>query len=158
MAWNDCGARVQSSQCLCGKMRCLDEAVSRGDHKDVIERIVWYLLACGPLVFTLVAWSRLCQTRRWPPLIALATLGYVTAIASLSSCEFLYLQFRPTSTLPPWEDPQILSLGSLFFLAPIGMILGVVAGRRGSPKWIVGTAEIASLPLLIVGLVAGMSV
>jgi hypothetical protein len=37
-------------------------------------------------------------------------------------------QQRPSPTfLPPWEEPQILTLGLLFLLAPIGMILGVVA-------------------------------
>jgi hypothetical protein len=40
--------------------------------------------------------------------------------------------------LPPWQDPEILQLGSLFLLALIGMILGVVAGVRGAPKWLIG--------------------
>jgi hypothetical protein len=37
------------------------------------------------------------------------------------------------------------------------MILGIIAGARGAPKWMVGVIEIASLPLLIVGVLAGLA-
>jgi hypothetical protein len=38
------------------------------------------------------------------------------------------------------------------------MILGVVAGVHGAPKWLIGIVEIASVPLLVVGLMAGSAV
>ena len=57
---------------------------------------------------------------------------------------FVYCEFRPPSHhLPPWEDPEILFLALLFLLAPIGMILGAVAGARGAPKWLICVVEIA---------------
>jgi hypothetical protein len=72
---------------------------------------------------------------------------------------FLYYELRPLSHfVPPWQDPEILQLGLLFLLAPIGMILGVVAGVRGAPKWLIGIVEVASLPLFIVGIMAGSAV
>ena len=49
---------------------------------------------------------------------------------------------------------QILTLGLLFLLAPIGMIVGFIAGARGAPKWLVCIVEIASVPLLVVGFFA----
>jgi hypothetical protein len=38
------------------------------------------------------------------------------------------------------------------------MILGVVAGVRGAPKWLICVVEVASLPLFAVGLMAGAAV
>jgi hypothetical protein len=38
------------------------------------------------------------------------------------------------------------------------MIPGVVAGVRGAPKWLICVVEIASLPLLAVGLMASAAV
>jgi hypothetical protein len=90
------------------------------------------MLTCGPFVLTLSAWTKLT---------------------------FLYYQFRPSpSWLPPWQDPQILTLSLLCLLAPIGMILGVVAGVSGAPKWLICIVEIASVPLLVVGLMPGAAV
>jgi hypothetical protein len=67
----------------------------------------------------------------------------------------LYYELRPPHFLPPWQDPEILQLGLLFLLAPIGMIVGLVALVRGAPKWLIGIVEIASLPLFVVGIMAG---
>jgi len=83
----------------------------------------------------------------------------VSANAALAAGTFLYYQFRPSgSWLPPWQDSQILTLGLLFLLVPIGMILGVIAGVRGAPKWLICIVEIASVPLLVLGLMAGAAV
>jgi hypothetical protein len=60
--------------------------------------------------------------------------------------------------LPPWQDPEILHFGLLFLLAPIGMILGIIAGIRGAPKWLTCIVEIASLPLLVVGFMASVAI
>jgi hypothetical protein len=38
------------------------------------------------------------------------------------------------------------------------MVLGVVAGVHGAPKWLIWIIEIASVPLLVVGLMAGVAV
>jgi hypothetical protein len=46
----------------------------------------------------------------------------------------------------------------LFFLAPVGMIVGLVAAAYGAPKWLIIPLEMASLPLLVVGFVEGVSV
>jgi hypothetical protein len=101
-------------------------------------------------------WPRQRQSQH---ALALVTLGIVTANATLAAAAFLYYEFRPPSHfLPPWQDPEILQLGLLFLLAPIGMILGVVAGVRGAPKWLICIVEIASVPLLVVGLMAGAAV
>ena len=38
------------------------------------------------------------------------------------------------------------------------MVLGLIAGVRGTPKWLVGIVELASVPLLVVGFFAVMAV
>jgi len=83
----------------------------------------------------------------------------VSANAILAAATFLYYELRPPSHfLPPWQDPEVLQLGLLFLLAPIGIILGVVAGIHGAPKWLIAVVEIASVSLLVVGFMAGVSV
>jgi len=123
-------------------------------------RVVLYMLACGPFLLTQCAWAKLywVRQRQWPDAVALVALGMVSANAALAAGTFLYYQYRPSSWLPPWQDPQILTLGLLFLLAPVGMILGVIAGVRGAPKWLICIVEIASVPLLVLGLMAGAAV
>ena len=81
----------------------------------------------------------------------LLALGIVSANTVFAAGTFLYYQFRPSHTFPSTfgEDPQILTLGFLFLLAPIGMILGIVAGVHGAPKWLICIMKIASVPLLV---------
>jgi len=123
-------------------------------------RFILYILTCGPLLLTLAAWMRLY----WAPrdqrhALALLALGIASANAALACGTFLYYELRPLSHfLPPWQDPEILQLGLLFLLAPIGMILGVVAGVRSAPKWLIGIVELASLPLFVVGIMASSAV
>ena len=117
------------------------------------ERVIPYLLTCGPFVLTLAAWARLYREPRWPPPIPVLALGIVSANAALAAVTFIYYDLRP-SPLPPWQNLQILTLGLLFLLAPIGMIVGFIAGARGAPKWLVCIVEIASVPLLVVGFFA----
>jgi len=124
-------------------------------------QLVLYMLTCGPLVLTLAAWTRLywARQRQWPNAFALLALGIVSANTVFAAGTFLHYQFRPSLTfLPPWQDPQILTLGLLGLLAPIGMILGVVAGVHGAPKWLICIMEIASVPLFVVGIMAGSAV
>ncbi len=124
-------------------------------------RIILYILTCGPFVLVLFAWTKLylARQRQWPRPMALAALGIVSANAAFSAGTFLYYQARPSTIfLPPWKDPEILTLGWLFLLAPIGMVLGVIAGVQGAPKWLFWIVEIASLPLLVAGSMACMAV
>jgi hypothetical protein len=119
------------------------------------------MLTCGPLVLTLFAWAKLYweRQRRSPHALTLVALGMVSANAALAATTFLYYELKPPSHfLPPWQDPEILQLGILFLLAPIGMILGFVAGLRGAPKWLILVVEIASVPLLVVGFMASVTV
>jgi hypothetical protein len=127
----------------------------------VTERVL-YLLTCGPLLLTLGAWVKLywARQRQWPDAFALLALGIVSANAAFAAGTFLYYQFRPVpSWVPPWKDPQILTLGLLSVLGPIGMILGVVAGVLfGAPKWLICIVEIGSLLLFVIGDLAGVAV
>jgi hypothetical protein len=124
-------------------------------------RAIPYILTCCPLLLILAAWMKLYwgRQRQWPNALALLALGIVSANAALAATTFLYYELKPPSHfLPPWQDPQILTLGLLFLLAPIGMILGIVAGVHGAPKWLICIMEIASVPLLVVGIMAGSAV
>ena len=136
-------------------------ALSESIILNMTGKLAPYILTCGPLALTFTAWAKLycSRQRQWPDAFALLAFGIVSANTVLSAGTFLYYQFRPSSTfLPPWEDPEILTLGLLVLLAPIGMILGAVASAHGAPKWLVCTMEIASVPLFVVGIMAGSAV
>lgn len=123
-------------------------------------RFLLYILTCGPFVIALAAWVKLYyspQNQRHT--LALLALSIASANAVLGCGTFLYYEFRPPAHfLPPWQDPEILQLSLLFLLAPIAMIFGIVAGVRGAPKWVVGVVEIVSLPLFVLGMMAGSAV
>ena len=123
------------------------------------QQIIGYLLTCGPLVLMLAAWAKLFWTRApWPVPVALIALSIVSANAVIAAANFLYYSFKPPPPLPPWKDPETLNLGLLFLLAPIGAVMGFVAGARGAPKWLVGILEMASVPLILVGFLEAVSV
>jgi len=93
-----------------------------------------------------------------PLALALVALGIVSTSAAFAAGTFLYYQFRPPpSWLPPWQDPEIAQVGLSCLLAPVGMIVGIVAGIHGAPKWLIYIVEIASVPLLVVFLMAGIA-
>lgn len=120
-----------------------------------------YLLTFGPLVLTIAAWIRIVIAREFDRVKAsgLLALGVTTANALISSGIVLYHAIHPTpANVPPWQDSQVLDLALLFLSAPVGMGLGVFAGIRGSAEWLVAVVAIASLPLLAVGILAGMAV
>src|SRR5579864_3015471 len=123
-------------------------------------RAILYILTCSPLVLIFAAWVKVFWAREWNwrNAFALIALSIVTANAIYGAGTFLYYESGPTSHLPPWNDPEILDLGLLSLLAHVGMILGGVAAFMGAPKWLICIVEIASLPLLIVGIMAGSAV
>ena len=97
--------------------------------------------------------------RQRPGIFPLIALSVVSLNAAFAAGSFLYYHFRPpSSSLPPWEDPQILTFSLFFFFAPIGMILGLIAAARGGPKWLTWLVEVASVPLFLIGLMAGAAV
>lgn len=112
-----------------------------------------------PFVLTLGAWTKVFLARHHQSQrpIALVALGITTANAALAYGLFAYYRFKPSPPLPPWQDPSIMDFGLFFFLAPIGMIVGLVAAARGAPKWLVVVVEIASVPLLLAGIGAVMA-
>jgi hypothetical protein len=120
-------------------------------------RLIPYLFTCGPFVLALAAWTKLYWVQQWPRPIALVALGILSANAALAASTYLYYGFKP-SPLPPWQNPETLHLGLLFLLAPIGMIVGFVAAVRGAPKWLICIVEIASVPLLVIGVMASNAV
>ena len=123
------------------------------------QRVV-ILLISTPLAVMLAAWVIVYRRREIKSvrLLGLVALGLATANALFAAGTFLYYDLRPHGFLPPWEDPKILNLGLLFFLTPVAMVLGVVAAVRGTPKWLMGLVELASVPLLLVGFAAVVSV
>lgn len=128
----------------------------------MIQRFVFYLFACGPLILTLAAWLKLFLERRkgWPRPIALIALAVTCAVAVYSAVLTIYFAIRPTPPrVPPWEDSFVLDMAMLFLLAPIAGILGLVlAGKRAGPGWLIAVIEIASVPLLLLGVIAVMEV
>jgi len=122
------------------------------------EWLIPSLFTCGPLVFLLALWGWLVWKRKWPQPIGLVAFGIVTGNAAFAAYNFIYYQLRPTPQLPPWKDPQVLNFGLLFLLAPVGMIVGFIAGLRGTSWRLVWMLQIASLPLFGIGILAGMAV
>lgn len=123
-------------------------------------RIVPWLFISAPLAVMLIAWAILYRRREIERvrLIGLVALGLATANALFGAGIFAYYELRPRGFLPPWQDPEILNLGLLFFLVPAAMALGVVAAVRGAPKWLMGLVELSSVPLLLVGFAAVVAV
>jgi hypothetical protein len=132
----------------------VEEEHNTAENIDMTQRLILCLLTCGPILLTLASWIRIYSKRQRPRPVALIALGVVTSNAALAAGTFLYYELRPSPWQPPWKDPEILRLALLFLLAPIGMILGLIAGLRGAPKWLICIVEIASLPLLVVGFFA----
>jgi hypothetical protein len=123
-------------------------------------QIVPWLFNCAHFAVMLVAWGVLYRRRevKTVPLIGGVALGLATANALFGAATFTYYELQPHVFRAPWQDPEILNLGLLFFLAPAAMVLGVVAAVRGAPKWLMGLVELASVPLLLVGISAVVAV
>lgn len=118
------------------------------------------LFSCGPLFVSMAAWLYLVRTRRWPRPVTIAALSVLTLNALVAVRSFVVLSLRSSAKAPPpWQDVAVLTTALLFFLAPVGMILGLVAaGRRESPAWMIVLIEVASLPLMALGVLATMAV
>jgi hypothetical protein len=118
------------------------------------------LFSCGPLAVTIAAWVGLSRVRDHQRLrVAIVALGIVTANAMFAAGTYAYYRVHPPSpSLPPRKDPQILNFGLLILLAPIGMIVGGIAATRGTAKWLILVLEVTSIPLLLLGFLAGAAV
>lgn len=111
-------------------------------------------------MIALCAWMKVYWVpRNQRHVLALLALSIASVNAALACGTFLYYELRPSRIfLPPWQDPETLQLGLLFLFSPVAMILGIIAGARGAPKWLIAVVEIVSLPLFIVGIIAGSAV
>jgi hypothetical protein len=139
----------------------LSEGIIATDGAETMSgRAILYILTCSPSVLIFAAWVKVYWARewKWRNAFGLIALSIVTVNAIYGAGTLLYYESRPPSHLPPWNDPETLGLGLLFLLAPFGMILGGVAACTGAPKWLAWVVEIASLPLLAVGLMVGSTV
>jgi hypothetical protein len=118
------------------------------------------LFSCGPLALAIAAWVGVCWVRdHQRPGLAIIALSIVTANAMFAAGTYAYYRvYPPSPSLPPWKDPQILNVGLLILLTPIGMIVGGVAATRGTSKWLILVLEVASIPLLVLGFFAGAAV
>ena len=120
-----------------------------------------YLLTFGPLALAIYGWLRLLSPDERDRLgtTGLLALAFASANALISSAVVLYFAIHPTPiNVPPWKDRQILDLALLILSAPIGMLLGLVAAIRRAPKWLVSIVEGASVPLLVIGMLAAGAV
>lgn len=125
-----------------------------------IRTVLLYVFSCGPLLLTIAAWLKICLARRnrWPSRIAITALTATSAVAIYSATVSIYYALRPVPpSVPGWQDPFVLDMAMLFFLAPVVGILGVVvAGKRAASAWLIAVIEIASLPLFLLGIMASM--
>ena len=117
-------------------------------------------LTCGPAVISTLALAKSVKEYvsgqlRALPMAAISGGWLITAYAAYT---FLRYTMKSTPDLPPWKDPETLDLALLFLLAPIGLVLTVVAGRRGASRWVVIPLVAALLVLFLVGLLAATSV
>jgi hypothetical protein len=123
--------------------------------------ITFGILTCGPLAITLYGWTRLrsAETRQAFGAISYWALGVSTFNSIFAAFTFIYYRLKPpASPLPPWHDPLTLNLALLFLLAPVAIILGIVAAVKAQPGWLIYVVEIASVPLFWIGLLACSSV
>jgi hypothetical protein len=126
----------------------------------MVRQLTLYPLACGPALLMLATWfTVLIRIRREnPTLLGVIALAVATANAALAAGIVLHYEAGPEPYLPPWKNPEILNLAMLFFLAPVGIGLAMWARSRGAPKWLAWTVGLGSLPLLLIGGLAGVSV
>jgi hypothetical protein len=123
-----------------------------------LRNLLSFVVAGWPFLLSLWAWGRLYKSRRAEParFSSVAALAIVTALSAFAAGTDLYFAFRP-SYLPPWQSPEVLLKGSLFLLAPIGMVSGFVAWLRSAPSWLCWIVEILSIYLCLFGLAVGSS-
>lgn len=123
-------------------------------------RLVPWLLTCGPLALTILAWVTLYRRRRqgWPKRVPMAALCITSANAAYAAFIYLYYSLKPGPDLPPWKDPETLDLAMLFLTAPIGIVVTITAAFLGAPEWLTAVLLLALLTLSLVGVMEGISV
>ncbi len=122
--------------------------------------LVPLLFTCCPLFLASSACLSLVRRHKTerPRLSAILATRIVFAIAGYAAFVFLRYSLKSLPYLPPWKDPQTLSLALLFFTAPVGFELTMVAAAQGASKWIVLQLIAASALLFLVGLLECISV
>jgi hypothetical protein len=99
------------------------------------------------------AWARVYD--RWfvepRHFSSLAALAIATGLSAFTAGTDIYFAVKPSS-LPPWQSPEVALKGSLFLLAPIGVVIGWLAHRRRGPTWLFWIVEIVSGYLTVYGL------
>jgi hypothetical protein len=88
----------------------------------------------------------------------MAALGIASANAAYAAFVYLYYSLKPSPWLPPWRDSETLDLALLFFTAPIGIIVTIVAAAKGAQKWLIAALVIALAMLSLVGVLEAISV
>ena len=119
--------------------------------------MVPFLLTCCPLLLLIFPWARLLRSPHRASRIVYIATAMVTANALFAACLFAW-SLRPAPPLPPWEDPIVLDAALLILLAPIGVVLTVIASSRGMKKSEVGSLLTASVVLFLVGCASAVSV
>jgi hypothetical protein len=122
--------------------------------------IVPLFLTCGPAVFATFAVVDALKGYKSGKLRAfpVGCVGGAWLITFYAAYIFLRYTLKPSPDLPPWKDPETLDLGLLFLLAPIGLVLTMIAGLRGASRWAVVPLVAALLVLFLVGILEGASV
>ncbi len=116
------------------------------------------LLIFVPSALLLLAWCLVLSKRRGHK-IELAALGAATVIVAWALSLYIRMLMHPEyASPPPWQDPLNLDAGLLMLAAPIAIVLGIVAAAKRAPWWLVALVELISLPLMLVGCAAAVSV
>ena len=119
--------------------------------------MIWSLSSTSSVI-TIAAWvlfMRLWRAKFWKSPGSMSLLAVtVNAVYAAYLSVYVALCFAYPSP-PPWRNPQILNFGLLSLSVPLAMFIGAFAGVRGVSGWLVLLLELASLPLLFLGLMAG---
>jgi hypothetical protein len=118
------------------------------------------LFTCGPALLSVLAFVKIFKEYRSAQAqpIALWSVGGILLVTAYAAYISIYYAIKPPPDSPPWKDPVTLDLGLLFLLAPIGLVLAVIARLRGASKWVVTPLVAALLVLFLVGCLAAASV
>jgi hypothetical protein len=112
-----------------------------------------------PVLLAITAWFLVWRTKTSLASITKAALILSSAASTWAAILLWRMHLHPEyQRLPPWKDPINLGAGLLGLVAPIGIILGLVAAARGARWWLVALVELICFPLAFLGCAAAASV